>query len=234
VGAEKGQGTFASQGVGLRVEVGALITVETVAGAVVEEERKAWMGALDFFDFRTGDVLVFGAEVEHDGNKSDCYGESMGLGWLKIRFPEVSMKVSELIGSRKEVYFISEEATVMEAAKYLRERQVRSVGVMNAAGKLAGVISQSDISDKVAAENKCPAWIRVSEIMTRELLTVTPEMTFEESLRAMEQNGVYHLLILDGQQHYRGMLSVSDLLKVLATDQKGRADLLESYMFPLR
>ncbi len=144
------------------------------------------------------------------------------------------MKVSELIGSRKEVYFISEETTVMDAAKYLREKQVRSVGVMDAAGKLAGVVSQSDISDKVAAENKCPAWMKVSEIMTRELLTVTPDMTFEDSLLAMEKNGVYHLLILDAQNQYRGMLSVSDLLKVLTADHKGRADLLESYMFPSR
>ncbi len=146
----------------------------------------------------------------------------------------VVMKVAELIGSRKDVYSISEETTVMEAAKYLREKQVRSVGVMDGSGKLAGVVSQSDISDKVAAENKCPAWMKVSEIMSRELLTVTPEMTFEESLRSMEQNGVYHLCILDGQSRYRGMLSVSDLLKVLATDHKGRADLLESYMFPSR
>jgi CBS domain-containing protein len=99
---------------------------------------------------------------------------------------------------------------------------------------LAGVVSQSDISDKVAAENKCPSWMKVSEIMTRELLTVTPEMTFEESLRTMEQHGVYHLLILDDKNRYRGMLSVSDLLKVLASDHKGRADLLESYMFPSR
>ncbi len=144
------------------------------------------------------------------------------------------MKVSELIGSRKEVYFISEETTVMDAAKYLREKQVRSVGVMDAAGKLAGVVSQSDISDKVAAENKCPAWMKVSEIMTRDLLTVTPDMTFEDSLLAMEKNGVYHLLILDAQNQYRGMLSVSDLLKVLTADHKGRADLLESYMFPSR
>jgi predicted transcriptional regulator len=144
------------------------------------------------------------------------------------------MKVSELIGSRKEIFSVSDETTVVEAAKYLREKQVRSVGVLNAQGKLAGVVSQSDISDKVAAENRCPAWMKVSEIMSRNLLTVTPEMTFEESLRAMEQNGVYHLLILDAQNNYRGMLSVSDLLKVLATDHKGRADLLESYMFPSR
>jgi CBS domain-containing protein len=144
------------------------------------------------------------------------------------------MKVSDLIGSRKEVYFISEEKSVMQAAQYLREKQVRSVGVLDAAGKLTGVISQSDISDKVAAENKYPESMKVSEIMSRELLTVTPEMTFEDSLRAMEQNGVYHLLILDAENRYQGMLSVSDLLKVMAADNKERADMLESYMFPPR
>jgi CBS domain-containing protein len=122
----------------------------------------------------------------------------------------------------------------MQAAQYLREKQVRSVGVLDAAGKLTGVISQSDISDKVAAENKYPESMKVSEIMSRELLTVTPEMTFEDSLRAMEQNGVYHLLILDAQNRYQGMLSVSDLLKVMAADNKERADMLESYIFPPR
>jgi len=144
------------------------------------------------------------------------------------------MRVSDLIGSRKEVYFITEEASVMHAAQYLREKQVRSVGVVDGAGKLTGVISQSDISDKVAAENRNPESMRVNEIMTRNLLTVTPEMSFEDSLRAMEQNGVYHLLVLDGENRYQGMLSVSDLLKVMAADNKERADMLESYMFPPR
>jgi len=144
------------------------------------------------------------------------------------------MRVSDLIGSRKEVYFITEETSVMKAAQYLREKQVRSVGVVDGAGKLTGVISQSDISDKVAAENRNPESMRVNEIMTRNLLTVTPEMSFEDSLRAMEQNGVYHLLVLDGENRYQGMLSVSDLLKVMAADHKERADMLESYMFPSR
>jgi CBS domain-containing protein len=144
------------------------------------------------------------------------------------------MRVSDLIGSRKEVYFITEETSVMQAAQYLREKQVRSVGVVDGTGKLTGVISQSDISDKVAAENRNPEAMRVDEIMTRNLLTVTPEMSFEDSLRAMEQNGVYHLLVLDGENRYLGMLSVSDLLKVMAADNKERADMLESYMFPPR
>jgi CBS domain-containing protein len=144
------------------------------------------------------------------------------------------MKVADLIGSRKEVFALPESKSVLDAAKYLREKQVRSVGVVDASGKLIGVVSQSDISDKVAAENKCPAWLNVSEIMSRELLTVTPEVTFDDSLRLMEQNGVYHLLILGEGNKYLGMLSVSDLLRVMASDEKARADLLESYVFPNR
>ncbi len=56
------------------------------------------------------------------------------------------MKVADLIGSRKEVFSITEETSVHQAAQYLREKQVRSVGVMNASGKLVGVISHSDVS----------------------------------------------------------------------------------------
>jgi CBS domain-containing protein len=143
------------------------------------------------------------------------------------------MKVSDLIGSRSEVYTIAEDKSVMDAAQYLREKQIRSVGVVDSGGRLVGVVSQSDVSDKVAAENKCPAWMKVSEIMSRKLITITPDMTFQESLRLMEQNGVYHLLVLDAHG-YRGMLSVSDLLRVMATDEKERADLLEAYLFPPR
>jgi len=144
------------------------------------------------------------------------------------------MKVTDLIGSRKEVFSIPETYSVQEAAKYLREKEVRSVAVVDATGKPVGVVSHADVSDKVAAENKCPAWMKVTEIMSTGLLTVTPDASFDECLRLMEQNGVYHLLILGETNRYWGMLSVSDLLRVMASDQKARADLLESYMFPNR
>src|SRR5437763_9382979 len=125
------------------------------------------------------------------------------------------MKVGDLIGSRREVFTVSEETSVHEVAQYLRGKQVRTVGVLDRNGKLTGVISQSDISDKVAAENKCPAWMKASDIMTRELVTVTPEMTVEDCLRLMEQNTIFHLIVLDEQQRFLGMLSVSDILRVV-------------------
>ena len=141
------------------------------------------------------------------------------------------MTVLDLIGSRADVYSIRDDATVHDAARYLRERQVRAVGVLDARDRLAGVVSQSDISDKVAAENKCPAWMRVSEIMSTRLVTVAPDRSVADCLRLMEQHGIYHLLVVDAEERYRGMLSVTDLLTVIASDEKSRADMLEAFLF---
>lgn len=141
------------------------------------------------------------------------------------------MTVVDLIGSRTDVYTLRDDATVHDAARYLREKQVRSVGVVDAAGALIGVVSQSDISDKVAAENKCPAWMRVSEIMSTGLVTVAPDRTVADCLRLMEQHGFYHLLVVEPGGRFRGMLSVTDLLTVIASDEKSRADMLEAFVF---
>src|SRR6202162_3107185 len=128
------------------------------------------------------------------------------------------MRVADLIASRRDVYFIAEDTTVHDAARYLRDKQVRAVGVCDKQGSLLGVVSQSDVSDKVAAENKCPAWMHVSEIMTRQLVSATLETSLEDCLRLMEQHGIYHLVVFDTDKGYPGMISVTDLLQVIACE----------------
>ena len=144
------------------------------------------------------------------------------------------MRVADLISTRKEIYSVSVDTSVHDVARYLRDHRVRSVGVLDAKGKLAGVVSQADISDRVAAENKCPAWMRVAEIMTTELITVSPEMGLEECLLLMEKNRIFHLLVMEEKEKFLGMISVTDLLRLISSDQKARADLLEAFMFPPR
>src|ERR1019366_615458 len=121
------------------------------------------------------------------------------------------MRVLDLLQSRKDIFSIQEETTVHDAARYLRDHNVRSVGVLDGSARLVGVVSQSDISDKVAAENKCPAWMRVSEIMTRDLVVVQPEAPLDECLRLMEKHGVFHLLVTEESGRFLGMISVADL-----------------------
>ncbi|HEV1995144.1 MAG TPA: CBS domain-containing protein [Candidatus Acidoferrum sp.] len=144
------------------------------------------------------------------------------------------MNVRDLISTRREVYSLRDDTSVHEAARYLRERQIRSIGIVDATGRLVGALSQSDISDKVAAENKCPAWMKVSEIMTPELVVVPPDTPLDECIRLMEKHGIFHLLVVDEKGTFHGMISVQDLLRVIASDHKARADLLEAMIFPER
>ena len=153
---------------------------------------------------------------------------------MPIPFGSNALRVANLIELRQEVFSITDDTTVHEAARYLREKQVRAVGVRDSRGRLVGVISQSDISDKVAAENKCPAWMRVPEIMSTDLIAVPPQESLDECLRLMEKHGLYHLLVVDEKDRYHGMISVQDLLKVIASDEKARADMLESFLFQQR
>jgi CBS domain-containing protein len=140
------------------------------------------------------------------------------------------MTVSTLIESRREVFSVAEDTTVHEAARYLREKQVRAVAVCSGQGKVVGVVSQSDISDKVAAENKCPEWVRASEIMSTRLVAVSPQKSLEDCLDLMERYGIYHLLVVAENDGYCGMISIQDLLKVIALENKARADSLEDYI----
>ena len=141
------------------------------------------------------------------------------------------MRVHDLIESRHQIFSIAESTPVDEAARYLRGNKLRAVGVLNERGKLAGIVSQSDISEKVAAENKCPAWMRVSEIMSTSLITVTPETSVEECLQLMDRNGIFHLLVVD-KAEFCGLISAKDLLRFTADGHKARADMLEAFVFP--
>ena len=167
----------------------------------------------------------------------NLYCDSTDSGLISLHthlFRGAYMRVQDLIYSRSEVFSVTEEATVYDAARYLREKQVRSAGVLKPGGKLVGVVSQSDISDKVAAENKCPAWMHVSEVMTPNPITVPPATHLDECMLLMEKNGIYHLPVVDERETYRGMISVQDLLRVIASDEKARADMLESFIFSSR
>ncbi len=72
------------------------------------------------------------------------------------------------------------------------------------------------------------------KIMTWQLVTVTPEMPLDDCLRLMEQHGIYHLLVVDERNGFRGMISVTDLLQLIASDHTARADMLEALIFPQR
>jgi len=144
------------------------------------------------------------------------------------------MRVADIIKGREQVYSVQTGTTVLAAAQYMRDKEVRATTVCNPRGEPVGVISQSDISDKVAAGDRLPSAVTVDEIMSPSLITVTPETPLHDCLRLFEQKGIYHLVVIGEDRRLSGMISAQDLLKALAADEKERADLLQAWAFPPR
>lgn len=144
----------------------------------------------------------------------------------------MSKTIQDIIGNRKEVYSISNQMTAAEAARYLRDRSIRATGVCNLSGKIIGVLSQSDISDKVAAENYRPSEVKVQDISSTNLIKITPEATINTAKQVIYDNGVYHLVVEDAQGTYLGLISIRDCIAISVDEEKERADLYQEYAFP--
>ena len=140
--------------------------------------------------------------------------------------------VRDVINGRSEIYCISNQATVAEAARYLKDRGIRAAGVCNLSGKIVGVVSQSDISDKVVAENYRPADVMVQAIASETLIKVLPELECRAAMQIMHGNGVYHLIVEDAEANFLGMISMRDCITMAAEDEKERAEFYKSYAFP--
>lgn len=140
--------------------------------------------------------------------------------------------VNDIIKDRKEVYCISNETSAAEAARYLKDRGIRATGVCNLSGKIVGVVSQSDISDKVVAENFRPSEVKVQTIASGNLIKITPDMEIPKALLLMQEKKVYHLIVEDTNETFLGMVSMRDCNVMRAEEEAERAEMLKDYAFP--
>jgi CBS domain-containing protein len=79
-------------------------------------------------------------------------------------------------------------------------------------GKLAGVLSERDYTRKLIPSGRSAHDVRVSELMTREVVSVTLANQFRDCVSLMDRHGIRHLPVVDGDRVV-GVISVRDLLR---------------------
>ena len=133
-----------------------------------------------------------------------------------------------LVGKPTGVISITPEAAVLDALKLLAEKDVGAVLVMDGA-RLVGIFSERDYARKVALKGKATSDTRVSEIMTREVVFVTPVQTNEDCMALMTQKHIRHLPVMD-KDRVLGVLSIGDLVKDVISEQQFIISQLEHYI----
>jgi CBS domain-containing protein len=77
-----------------------------------------------------------------------------------------------------------------------------------------GILTSTDICDKIVAQGANPGQLKVYEVMTCPLITVDPDMPISECARIMSQNRFHHLPVIDKAGNIVGMISATDFLVV--------------------
>lgn len=108
------------------------------------------------------------------------------------------------------IFSIDAGASVCEAARVLRDNRIGAVMVIDDA-RLTGILSERDIVARVVAPGRDPGATRVSEVMTRPVITAGPETDAVDALRTMQENGFRHLPVVGGDG-ILGMVSLRDFL----------------------
>jgi len=115
----------------------------------------------------------------------------------------------DLVKDRK-VYSVDAARTVLEAARYMMERNVGALPVLRN-GDLVGIVSERDIMNRVVAVGRTPGTTSVSEVMTANPRAVAADESIEECLFIMREYGFRHLPIVDGKE-LKGLVSLRDVL----------------------
>lgn len=137
--------------------------------------------------------------------------------------------ISEILEAKgSNVYSVTPETTVFEAIKTMAEKNIGALAVVDA-GRLIGILSERDYTRKVVLQGKSSKSTQVREIISGEIISVTPEHTVEDCLRLMTNHRVRHLPVLTNGQ-LAGLVSIGDLVNSIISAQRTTIEQLQVYI----
>lgn len=101
--------------------------------------------------------------------------------------------------------------SVREAARRMDARNVASVLIVEADGRLLGIFTERDLLRRVVAPGRDPAKTHLAEVMTATPHTVSPTASALDAMRIMHERRVRHLPVVEGGRAL-GVLSIRDFL----------------------
>ncbi len=157
-------------------------------------------------------------------------GRSQSEARLSIFSQGYSVSTVQSCIARKsgQIFSLPSSASVLEALQMMRENRIRAVLVMDN-DVLIGIVSQGDCAIRVLLPGRSAGETLVSEIMTRDPLTVTPQHTIDHCMKIMMTRSIRHLPVIDAGR-VSGMVSIGDVVKDIMQQQGELIKYLETYI----
>ena len=121
------------------------------------------------------------------------------------------------------VVVVDPDSSVSYAMTLMRRRHIHSVVVViSVKNQQYGIVTTTDIRDKIAAAGRNPAETTVREIMSGPIVTGNPDWTLMECSQVMQEKHIHHLPIADESGTLIGLISATDIF--MAVEEAGWMD----------
>jgi CBS domain-containing protein len=129
---------------------------------------------------------------------------------------EMAKTVREAMTSK--LCSIDTDKTVAYAAKMMRDEDVGIAPIVEG-DRLVGVLTDRDIAVRVVAEGGDSEQTKVTDVMSRDLVTLDPDQDLDEALRLMARHQVRRLPVVEEDGRLVGVVAQADVAEHAADQQ---------------
>jgi CBS domain-containing protein len=127
-----------------------------------------------------------------------------------------------------QVYSTSPDASVYDALQQMADKNIGALIVFEG-DRMVGLISERDYARKIVLKNKFSRETAVAEIMSRDVVTVSPDRNLEECMEVITARRVRHLPVVEDDQ-VLGIISIGDIVKGIIEHKEFVIEQLEYYI----
>lgn len=136
-------------------------------------------------------------------------------------------QILQLKGSH--TWTIAPNATVFDALTSMAEKDIGALLVVENS-EVVGVFSERDYARKIILQGKSSRDTEVQEIMTSEVLCISPDQSITKCMALMTDKRIRHIPVLDDGRLV-GVISIGDVVKAIITEQQIIINHLEDYIY---
>jgi CBS domain-containing protein len=130
--------------------------------------------------------------------------------------------------SNTTLWHVHPDDTVFDALKVLAEHDIGALMVMDQ-GKVVGILSERDYTRKIALQGRNSKETKVAEVMTRNVIAVSPHTRTKDCMALMSQHRIRHLPVIEGSE-VLGMISIRDIMNDIIADHELTIAQLQNYI----
>lgn len=140
------------------------------------------------------------------------------------------MFVRQILSSKGDaIVSIRPAAKIAEITTLMSQKRIGAVVVLDARGRLVGIVSERDIARGLAEHGASLLDMNASQIMTRDIVTCSPDDGIDRLMRKMTTGRFRHLPVMD-KAKIVGIVSIGDIVKHRLEELESEASLLQDYI----